>query len=183
VVLERALDETVDRIERATIARLAAADVRTGLSGQAKSQLKERYKPTYIKALKNGRKWEEDRHRVLLRADQVGYVAALALLFCSVVLELRRAGVGEKPGQEIEVSPVDLPEVNASLIEAAAKVIDCQKPSNPQPDQILWDWCTRSGSVSFNSFMQQAMSSLTTAKASEIEQAILERRPPRRHSK
>ena len=155
IAVERALDETVERIERATIARVGSAHLSARLSAEAKNALRDRYRPTYLKALKEGRKWEVDRHRVLLRADQVGYIAAFALLALTVAAELRRAGVGEKPGQEIEIQPLTLPDVNAALIEVAASHIDCDKPSGPSAD---WDWCSRQGARSFKAFVQQVIS-------------------------
>lgn len=170
VVLDRALDETVERIERATLARLGSAGISIGLSNEAKDRVRMRYRPQFESAMKKGRKWEEDRGSVLLRADQVGYAAAYGLLAVTIYFEIKRAGVGKRPGQEIEFEPLRIPSVNAALLEEAAKVIDCVKPSDPGQLRVVWDWCSRTGEVSFLSFIKAIVSSQSAvAEASDLE--------------
>lgn len=166
VVLERALEETVDRIERAAAARIGSVAVGVKLSSEARDRLKMRYRPMFEDAMKNGRKWEDDRGRVLLRADQVGYVAAFGVLAMSILLEFKRAGVGELPGQEIELEPVTPPSVNGRLAELAASVIDCQKPHTPGRVELMWDWCSRTGDVSFGQFLTELFRSQFSARES-----------------
>ena len=135
-----AVEEVIDEIERHCVVRLHLTELRALPLESAKTRWRTRYYERFLCKIKEGGSWEKDKNQVLLRARQVGFLAAFLANLDSVFDELLRSGVGHEPGQDIDIEPTRMPKIDTEMAEWAAKCIDCVKQGPPGP---RWDWCTR----------------------------------------
>lgn len=144
-MIERALKDTLDEIEDAAKSKFRSGTVRATVPTETREHWRSRYAPMFKRAVvEKNRPWDDDRKRVLERAQQVGRLAA-DLATMRAMLFAWKEGELEKGGQHVHISEAAEPRITPNHAELAARCIDCLQPEDRDAeDGIRWDWCTSS---------------------------------------
>lgn len=141
-MIARALKDTLDKIEDTAKSAFRNGSVKSKVPPETREHWRKRYEPMFEHAVVTKKRiWDEDKKRVLERAEQVGRVAAdLAAL--RAMLFAWKQGELEKGGQHVNVGPAAEPGITIAQAEWAARCIDCLQPDDNPPAGVRWDWCT-----------------------------------------